>query len=149
MNNINKFVYDRTLTYLQKNRDYGNSVDKTRLQLGKKADLVRMADKIHRVEQLAINAQDAKVAESIEDTILDLVVYMAIYESGKDRETMEQLSSPSRLIDLIENLEDIVLHPRDWFDELQGELGSDILEEHTLIYMVNYIKTMTLPTNEF
>lgn len=146
---INKFVYDRTLTYLQKNRDYGNSVDKTRLQLGKKADLVRMADKIHRVEQLAINAQDAKVAESIEDTILDLVVYMAIYESGKDRETMEQLSSPSRLIDLIENLESIVLYPRDWFDELQGELGSDILEEHTLIYMVNYIKTMTLPTNEF
>ena len=146
---INKFVYDRTLTYLQKNRDYGNSVDKTRLQLGKKADLVRMADKIHRVEQLAINAQDAKVAESIEDTILDLVVYMAIYESGKDRETMEQLSSPARLIDLIENLEDILLHPRDWFDELQGELGSDILEEHTLIYMVNYIKTMTLPTNEF
>ena len=146
---IDKFIYDRTLTYLQKNRDYGNSVDKTRLQLGKKADLVRMADKIHRVEQLAINAQDAKVAESIEDTILDLVVYMAIYESGKDRETMEQLSSPSRLIDLIENLEDIVLHPRDWFDELQNELGSDILEEHTLIYMVNYIKTMTLPTNEF
>ena len=146
---INKFVYDRTLTYLQKNRDYGNSVDKTRLQLGKKADLVRMADKIHRVEQLAINAQDAKVAESIEDTILDLVVYMAIYESGKDRETMAQLSSPARLIDLIENLEDIVLHPRDWFDELQNELGSDILEEHTLIYMVNYIKTMTLPTNEF
>ena len=146
---INKFVYDRTLTNLQKNRDYGNSVDKTRLQLGKKADLVRMADKIHRVEQLAINAQDAKVAESIEDTILDLVVYMAIYESGKDRETMEQLSSPSRLIDLIENLEDIVLHPRDWFDEIQNELGSDILEEHTLIYMVNYIKTMTLPTNEF
>ena len=146
---INKFVYDRTLTYLQKNRDYGNSVDKTRLQLGKKADLDRMPDKIHRVEQLAINAQDAKVAESIEDTILDLVVYMAIYESGKDRETMEQLSSPSRLIDLIENLEDIVLHPRDWFDELQNELGSDILEEHTLIYMVNYIKTMTLPTNEF
>lgn len=146
---INKFVYDRTLTYLQKNRDYGNSVDKTRLQLGKKADLVRMTDKIHRVEQLAINAQDAKVAESIEDTILDLVVYMAIYESGKDRETMEQLSSPARLIDLIENLEDIVLHPGDWFDQLQVELGSDILEEHTLIYMVNYIKTMTLPTNEF
>lgn len=146
---INKFVYDRTLTYLQKNRDYGNSVDKTRLQLGKKADLVRMADKIHRVEQLAINAQDAKVAESIEDTILDLVVYMAIYESGKDRETMEQLSSPSRLIDLIENLEDIVLHPRHCFDELQGELGSDILGEHTLTYIVNYIKTMTLPTNEF
>ena len=136
MKNVNKFVYDRTLTYLQKNRDYGNSVDKTRLILGEKADLVRMADKIHRIEQLALKQNEPKVAESIEDTILDLVVYMAIYESGKDRDTMEQLSSPSRLVDLIENLEDIALHPLDWFDDLQGELGSDILEEYTLEYLL-------------
>ena len=143
MKNINKFVYDRTLTYLQKNRDYGNSVDKTRLILGEKADLVRMADKIHRIEQLALKQNEPKVAESIEDTILDLVVYMAIYESGKDRDTMESLTSPSRLIDLIETLEDIVLNPLGWFDELQDELGSNILEEYTLEYIVNYIKVMT------
>ena len=143
MKNVNKFVYDRTLTYLQKNRDYGNSVDKTRLILGEKADLVRMADKIHRIEQLALKQNEPKVAESIEDTILDLVVYMAIYESGKDRDTMEQLYSPSRLIDLIENIEDIALYPSDWLDKLQEELGSDILEEYTLEYIVNYIKVMT------
>lgn len=143
MKNVNKFVYDRTLTYLQKNRDYGNSVDKTRLILGEKADLVRMADKIHRIEQLALKQNEPKVAESIEDTILDLVVYMAIYESGKNRTSMESLTSPSRLIDLIEALEDIVLNPLDWFDEIQGELGSDILEEYTLEYIVNYIKVMT------
>lgn len=143
MKNINKFVYDRTLTYLQKNRDYGNSVDKTRLILGEKADLVRMADKIHRIEQLALKQNEPKVAESIEDTILDLIVYMAIYESGKDRDTMEQLYSPSRLIDLIENIEDIALYPSDWLDKLQEELGSDILEEYTLEYIVNYIKVMT------
>ena len=143
MKNINKFVYDRTLTYLQKNRDYGNSVDKTRLILGEKADLVRMADKIHRIEQLALKQNEPKVAESIEDTILDLVVYLAIYESGKHRTTMESLTSPSRLMDLIEALEDIVLNPLDCFDELQEELGSDILEEYTLEYIVNYIKVMT------
>lgn len=143
MKNVNKFVYDRTLTYLQKNRDYGNSVDKTRLILGEKADLVRMADKIHRIEQLALKQNEPKVAESIEDTILDLVVYMAIQESGKGRTTMESLTAPSRLIDLIEALEDIVLHPSDWFDELQDELGSDILEEYTLEYIVNYLKVMT------
>ena len=143
MKKVNKFVYDRTLTYLQKNRDYGNSVDKTRLILGEKADLVRMADKIHRIEQLALKQNEPKVAESIEDTILDLVVYMAIYESGKSRTSMESLTSPSRLVDLIENLEDIALHPLDWFDEIQGELGSDILEEYTLEYIVNYIKVMT------
>ena len=143
MKNVNKFVYDRTLTYLQKNRDYGNSVDKTRLILGEKADLVRMADKIHRIEQLALKQNEPKVAESIEDTILDLVVYLAIYESGKHRTTMESLTSPSRLMDLIEALEDIVLHTSDWFDELQDELGSDILEEYTLEYIVNFIKVMT------
>lgn len=143
MKNINKFVYDRTLTYLQKNRDYGNSVDKTRLILGKKADLVRMADKIHRIEQLALKQNEPKVAESIEDTILDLVVYMAIYDSGKNRDTMESLTSPSRLMDLIEAIEHIVLNPLECFDELQEELGSDILEEYTLEYIVNYIKVMT------
>ena len=142
MKNVNKFVYDRTLTYLQKNRDYGNSVDKTRLILGEKADLVRMADKIHRIEQLALKQNEPKVAESIEDTILDLVVYMAIYDSGKNRDTMESLTSPSRLMDLIEALEDIVLNPLDCFDELQEELGSDILEEYTLEYIVNFIKVM-------
>lgn len=143
MKNINKFVYDRTLTYLQKNRDYGNSVDKTRLILGEKADLVRMADKIHRIEQLALKQNEPKVAESIEDTILDLVVYMAIHESGKGRTTMENLTSPSRLMDLVEALEDIALHPSDWLNELQEELGSDILEGYTLNYIVNYIKVMT------
>lgn len=143
MKNINKFVYDRTLTYLQKNRDYGNSVDKTRLILGKKADLVRMADKIHRIEQLALKQNEPKVAESIEDTILDLVVYMAIYDSGKNRDTIENLTSPSRLMDLIEALEDIVVNPLEWFNELQYELGSDILEEYTIEYIVNYIKVMT------
>lgn len=142
MKNINKFVYDRTLTYLQKNRDYGNSVDKTRLILGEKADLVRMADKIHRIEQLALKQNEPKVTESIEDTILDLVVYLAIYESGKNRTTMESLTSPSRLMDLVEALENITLNPFDCFDELQDELGSDILEEYTLEYIVNFIKVM-------
>lgn len=142
MKNINKFVYDRTLTYLQKNRDYGNSVDKTRLILGKKADLVRMADKIHRIEQLALKQNEPKVAESIEDTILDLVVYLAIYESGKNRDTMEKLTSASRLMDLIEAIEYIVVNPLECFDELQEELGSDILEEYTLEYIVNFIKVM-------
>ena len=52
MNKKDKFIYDRVLTYLQKNRDYGNSVDKTRCILGQDSDLVRMADKIHRIEQL-------------------------------------------------------------------------------------------------
>lgn len=142
MNKKDKFIYDRVLTYLQKNRDYGNSVDKTRCILGQDSDLVRMADKIHRIEQLALKENEPKVAESIEDTILDLIIYMAIYESGKDFE-LEECSSVQRLLELISWLEAIVTNVEVEFYNLQEQLGKGILEDFTLRYIVNYIKTMT------
>jgi hypothetical protein len=139
---LDKFVYERTLLYLQKNKDYGNSVDKTRLTLGNRADLVRIADKIHRVEQLALKQNEPKVAESIEDTILDLVVYMAIYSSGKDRTTMEQMTSPARLCDLIDELADIGQYPLENLYDLQQEIGKEILQDYTVEYITNYIKVL-------
>lgn len=142
MNKLDKFVYERTLLYLQKNKDYGNSVDKTRLILGNRADLVRIADKIHRVEQLALKQNEPKVAESIEDTILDLVVYMAIYSSGKDRTTMEQMTSPARLCDLIDELADIGQYPLENLCDLQQEIGKEILQDYTIEYIANYIKVL-------
>ena len=141
MNKRDKFVYDRVLTYLQKNRDYGNSVDKTRCIIGQESDLVRMADKVHRIEQLALKENEPKVAESIEDTILDLIIYMAIYESGKDFE-LEECSSVQRLLDLIVCIDDIATHPELGFKSLQEQLGKEILQDFTLRYIVNYIKTM-------
>lgn len=143
MKNVNKFVYDRTLTYLQKNRDYGNSVDKTRLILGEKADLVRMADKIHRIEHLALKQNEPKVAESIEDTILDLIIYMAIWESGIDRTDIECCTSTSRLIELIECLDCTAQHPKDALEELQNDIGKEILNDFTLDYIANFIESMT------
>lgn len=142
MNKLDKFVYERTLLYLQKNKDYGNSVDKTRLTLGNRADLVRIADKIHRVEQLALKQNEPKVAESIEDTILDLVVYMAIYSSGKERTTMEQMTSPARLCDLIDELADIGQYPLENLYDLQQEIGKEILQDYTVEYITNYIKVL-------
>lgn len=142
MSKLDKFVYERTLLYLQKNKDYGNSVDKTRLTLGNRADLVRIADKIHRVEQLALKQNEPKVAESIEDTILDLVVYMAIYNSGKDRTTMEQMTSPARLCDLIDELADIGQYPLENLYDLQQEIGKEILQDYTVEYITNYIKVL-------
>lgn len=142
MSKLDKFVYERTLLYLQKNKDYGNSVDKTRLLLGNRADLVRIADKIHRVEQLALKQNEPKVAESIEDTILDLVVYIAIYSSGKDRTTMEQMTSPARLCDLIDELADIGQYPLENLYDLQQEIGKEILQDYTVEYITNYIKVL-------
>ena len=142
MSKLDKFVYERTLLYLQKNKDYGNSVDKTRLTLGNRADLVRIADKIHRVEQLALKQNEPRVAESIEDTVLDLVVYMAIYSSGKDRTTMEQMTSPARLCDLIDELADIGQYPLENLYDLQQEIGKEILQDYTVEYITNYIKVL-------
>ena len=98
-----------------------------------------MADKIHRIEQLALKQNEPRVAESIEDTILDLVVYMAIYESGKDRDSMESLTSPSRLQELVEWLEEIAIHPEACVKDLQIDLGQTILSDFTLNYIVDYL----------
>ena len=124
---VNDMVYKLTLTYLKKNADYGNSVDKTRLALGDKTDLVRMADKISRLNQLLCKGDAPEVTESVEDTLLDLVVYMAIYHSR--RGTLEKCSSPRRLCDLICNLEVILSEVGIAFDELQKLLGKAILSD--------------------
>lgn len=139
----NKLIYDLTLTYLQKNRDYGNSVDKTRLKLGQEADLVRMADKIHRIEQLAIKENTPSVQESIEDTILDLIVYMAIHDSGYGFVDMKELTNSRRLIRLIQELDVILTDPKEVLQLLQKELGEELLPDTVVNYIANYITVIT------
>lgn len=65
------------VTYCQKNRDYGNSFDKTMDEHGLVAANIRMADKINRFRTLANNPRYVK-SESIKDTMLDLANYAAM-----------------------------------------------------------------------
>lgn len=60
-------------TYIKKNHDYGNSFDKSIDKFGLTAAVVRMNDKMERLSSL-IN-KDAKVNESIRDTVMDLANY--------------------------------------------------------------------------
>lgn len=60
-------------TYVKKNHDYGNSFDKSIDKFGLTAAVVRMNDKMERLSSL-IN-KDAKVNESIRDTVMDLANY--------------------------------------------------------------------------
>ena len=60
-------------TYIKKNHDYGNSFDKSIDKFGLTAAVVRMSDKMERLSSL-IN-KDAKVNESIRDTVMDLANY--------------------------------------------------------------------------
>lgn len=64
-------------TYAAKNHDYGNSFDKSLDKFGIVASIVRMGDKMNRIESLTnITNKEAKVNdESVKDTLLDLANY--------------------------------------------------------------------------
>ena len=61
-------------TYIEKNKAYGNSFDKSVERWGFTAALVRMEDKLNRLEQLLLNNAEAN-DESALDTALDLSNY--------------------------------------------------------------------------
>lgn len=64
-------------TYKAKNKDYGNSFDKTLNEFGLLASVIRMSDKMERIKTL-INTEAAVKDEKIEDTILDLANYAVL-----------------------------------------------------------------------
>ena len=75
--NVQSFVDITTnmaKTYAAKNQDYGNSFEQSCNKFGIIASVVRLGDKMNRIESLAVN--EAKVKdESIKDTLLDLATY--------------------------------------------------------------------------
>lgn len=75
--NVSKFMditANMAKTYAAKNHDYGNSFEQSLDKFGLVASIVRMGDKINRIESLS--KKEAKVKdESIKDTLLDLATY--------------------------------------------------------------------------
>lgn len=65
---------DMSKIYAAKNHDYGNSFEQSCDKFGIIASVVRLEDKMNRIESLTV--QKAKVKdESIKDTLLDLANY--------------------------------------------------------------------------
>ena len=65
----------------KKNRDYGNSFDKTLDEYGDTAYFLRIEDKISRLKSLSKKA--AEVDESIEDTLKDIAGYTLLMINHK------------------------------------------------------------------
>lgn len=65
----------------KKNRDYGNSFDKTIAEYGDVAYFLRIEDKLSRLKSLT--SKDAEVNESIEDTLKDIIGYTLLMISNK------------------------------------------------------------------
>lgn len=73
MEGYDKIVAKLREIYISKNHDYGNSFDKSLDKYGIVAAVVRMGDKFNRLDHLI--TKDNMVAESIEDTVMDLANY--------------------------------------------------------------------------
>ena len=84
-----KEICDRlNTTYEAKNSDYGDSFARVRQEEGQAAILVRLKDKLYRLETL-LHGADIKVdSESIDDTLLDLANYciLELVERSVERE---------------------------------------------------------------
>lgn len=71
-------------TYIAKNHDYGNSFDQSLDKFGLVAAVVRIGDKMNRIESLI--TKEAKVKdESIKDTLLDMANYAIMTTMWMDK----------------------------------------------------------------
>lgn len=76
-NNVEQFMsitQDMTKTYAAKNHDYGNSFEQSLNKFGLVASVVRIGDKMNRIESLMKREAQVK-DESIKDTLLDMANY--------------------------------------------------------------------------
>lgn len=117
---IKQIVKRQLGVYIAKNDDYGDSVLKGRVAFGAISELTRMSDKINRFNALVGKEETAKVAESLDDTVMDLVNYMAMYYSD-----LEAVNSLSQIAD---NLAKILTSPKAWLKRL----SEDVCMEHCL-----------------
>lgn len=78
-------------TYVAKNADYGDSFAKVRAKYPE-AILIRLEDKMNRLEQLMQHGNRQVQDESIEDTLLDLANYciMELVEMRNDTKSKEK-----------------------------------------------------------
>lgn len=76
---LERISKNRIDTYVRKNNDYGNSVEKGFEEFGDLSLLVRITDKVERLKSLLKGNQQMVNDESIDDTILDLGCYADIW----------------------------------------------------------------------
>lgn len=75
-------------TYERKNSDYGNSFEKTLNEFGLTPGIAQIYHKFERVKQL-VKSPDAKVNESMRDSLLDMCNYIAMTVAWMDKEGKE------------------------------------------------------------
>lgn len=76
-------------TFLSKNHDYGSSFSKTFEEFGLVSAVVRMNDKMERLKTLT--KSEAKVNESVRDTLMDLSCYCVLTVMELDKQKVRDI----------------------------------------------------------
>ena len=76
-------------TYAAKNHDYGNSFEQSLDKFGLVASVVRLGDKMNRIESLTKKEAQVK-DESIKDTLLDMANYAIMTVMWMDKKSGER-----------------------------------------------------------
>ena len=71
---FNNITTDMLKTYIKKNHDYGNSFEQSLDKFGLIAGVIRIGDKMNRIESLTTKEAEVK-DEAIKDTLLDMANY--------------------------------------------------------------------------
>lgn len=83
--------------YVTKNRDYGDSVHRTYEKYGMTSYLVRIEDKINRVQSLTENGIQRVNDEKLQDTLLDAANYLILAAIELENDKSERVSDVSVL----------------------------------------------------
>lgn len=129
--NMDKLINELTLLYLQKNRDYGNSVQVTYDVFGTTSTLTRISDKVNRLKSL--RTKEEEVFESIDDTVKDLINYWGIHRS---------MDSDTKLATFVDTITKFIDSPHYTLDTIQEYLTEDILDDDTLTYITHIINEL-------
>lgn len=130
-NNMDKLINELTLLYLQKNRDYGNSVQVTYDVFGKTSTLTRISDKVNRLKSL--RTKEEEVFESIDDTVKDLINYWGIHQS---------MESDTKLATFVDTITGFIRYPNYELELVQEQLSGKILDNDTLEYITHIINEL-------
>src|SRR5699024_9226266 len=66
-------------TYVSKNKDYGNSFERTHKEIGERASLGRIADKFYRLQNIILNDEQLVEDETVKDTLIDMANYAIMF----------------------------------------------------------------------
>ena len=73
-------------TYVSKNKDYGNSFERTHKEIGSKASLGRIADKFYRLQNIILNDEQHVEDETVKDTLIDMANYAIMFAMELEEE---------------------------------------------------------------